>query len=65
MTISQKLAKVDPKNTEYASDLGFSHAYRGLALREPKTLFQKREAGRGANTKLCGKLNAPWPSRSV
>jgi len=32
LAIRQKLVKADAKNTEYATDLGYSHAYRGWAL---------------------------------
>src|SRR5262249_47699023 len=32
LAIREKLARVDPKNTDYATDLGYSHAYRGWVL---------------------------------
>src|SRR5262249_43784916 len=32
LAIRQKLASADAKNTDYATDFGYSHAYRGWAL---------------------------------
>src|SRR5262249_38093319 len=56
--IRQKLARADPKNTEYTTDLGYSYAYRGWALlrsgQQPKAAADLRQA-----VELWARASAP------
>jgi tetratricopeptide (TPR) repeat protein len=58
LAMRQKLAKANPNNTEYATDLGYSYAYRGWALvrsgQQSKAAAELRQA-----VDLWAKASAP------